>query len=288
MPFFGLRDSGEGLEGHFYDLKKDAKDHPTAWIRANTACSSSVSPTGAGRSPHQEQALQRHPYSKFFFFRRSRTPRLERPTRRRQWPRHLDRSIQGSFSATEDGTYRLVGFGDNVLIVRVVAPSSSTPPTMATPAATESWRRGEIPGETGRDSRLFRNWFTLRKSEVKSIDVLVGDEGGIYCAGFSSRSKASPTSRWQRPASAPAPLPGTPSANEKSALSKYPPGRVPQRPVISDPSRTPAACSANAVARFPSPMSPPPPARSREESWIFDWRSAPATRHGKPHGANAK
>jgi hypothetical protein len=130
---------------------------------------------------------------------------------------------KGSFAAPEDGTYRLVGFGDNVMIVRIGG-------ALALDASDHGYtgrRRepaGEVkfPAKNGRTPVFFGTWITLRKGEVKPIEVVVGDEGGIYCAGLFVQKRGQ---SYQQDANGIPRLPllfiGTPTVDQKAALTRY-------------------------------------------------------------------
>ena len=91
---------------------------------------------------------------------------------------------KGSFSSTETGTFRMVGWGDNVLIVKVgsnlVLDASDigyTGHKREAAGAVSFPKKGGTPMFHGQ-------WFELRAGESKNIDILLGDEGGIFCAGL--------------------------------------------------------------------------------------------------------
>jgi hypothetical protein len=226
IPFFGLRDSGDGLEGHFYDLKKDAANRPTgmdlgkygAFLKRFTGGSWSIS----GTKHHPSSTTL---YSKFFFFPAIKDTEAGKAYQAPDagpgiWIAHY----KGSFAAPEDGTYRLVGFGDNVLIVKLGG-------ALVLDASDHGYTgrhrepAGEVkfpPAKPGGTPIFFGNWITFRKGEVKPIEILVGDEGGIYCAGLFLQKQGEP---YKQAGNGLPQLPllfiGTPGANEKAALSKY-------------------------------------------------------------------
>jgi hypothetical protein len=224
VPFFGLR-TGDGLEGHFYDLKVDQRNRPTGmdlgkygiFLKRFTNGSWSVSGT-------KNRTSTATLYSKFFFFPAIRDTEAGKAYQTPDagpgmWIAHY----KGSFSAPEDGTWRLVGFGDNVLIVRIGG-------SIVLDASDHGYtgRRREQGGEVkfsakpGGTPIFFGTWISMRKGEVKPIDVLVGDEGGIYCAGLFIQKQGAP---YKQNNDGLPQLPllflGTPGAEEKAALAKY-------------------------------------------------------------------
>jgi hypothetical protein len=224
VPFFGLR-TGDGLEGHFYDLKLDEKKAPTGMDLAKYGAFLKRFTTGnwtlAGTKANPSSAAL---YSKFFFFPAIKDTEAGKAYQAPNagpgmWIAHY----KGSFSAPEDGTWRLVGFGDNVLIVRIggalVLDASDHGYT-----GRHREQAGEVkfPGKPGATPIFFGTWVTLRKGESKPIDILVGDEGGIYCAGLFIQKQGQPYNK-NRDGLPMLPLflLGPLGANEKAALSKY-------------------------------------------------------------------
>jgi hypothetical protein len=224
VPFFGLR-TGEGLEGHFYDLKRDQDNHPTgmdlgkygAFLKRFTNGSWSVS----GTKHFTSKATL---YSKFFFFPAIKDTEAGKAfqspeTGPGMWIAHYT----GSFRAPEDGTWRLVGFGDNVMIVRIggsiVLDASDHGYTGRHREQAGDVKFPEKPGTT---PVFFGTWFSLRKGDVRPIEVLVGDEGGIYCAGLFLQKQGQP---YEKDRNGIPHLPllflGTPSSAERQALLKY-------------------------------------------------------------------
>jgi hypothetical protein len=123
LPFFGLRDSGVGLEGSFSDFKKDpagsatgfTSEQYTTFVKRFTS-----SPTWAISSRFKHKDSSAKLYSKFFFFPsiqdREAGGAFQAPD---AGPGFWIAHYKGSFAAPEDGTYRLVGFGDNVLLASI-------------------------------------------------------------------------------------------------------------------------------------------------------------------------
>lgn len=236
VPFFGEPDSTQGLEGHFYDFKRDARDRPTGMDLGEYAALLKQFTAGAWKIPSRYKYRESDAtlYSKFFFFPAIKDTEAGNAFRASDggaglWIAHY----KGSFAAPEDGTYRLVGFGDNVMVVRIGG-------ALALDASDHGYtgRRREPAGEVRFPSKnggtpvFFGTWITLRKGEVKPIEIVVGDEGGIYCAGlFVQRQGQS----YQQDTNGIPRLPllfiGTPTADQKAALARYLPAESLEGPV---------------------------------------------------------
>jgi hypothetical protein len=226
VPFFGVPDSTQGLEGHFYDFKRDARNRLTGMDLGKYAALLKQFTDGAWKIPSRYKYRESDAtlYSKFFFFPAIKDTEAGNAFRAPDsgaglWMAHY----KGSFAAPEDGTYRLVGFGDNVMIVRIGG-------ALALDASDHGYtgrRRepaGEVkfPAKNGRTPVFFGTWITLRKGEVKPIEVVVGDEGGIYCAGLFVQKRGQ---SYQQDANGIPRLPllfiGTPTVDQKAALTGY-------------------------------------------------------------------
>jgi len=224
VPFFGVQ-SGDGLRGLFYDLKRDNQDKPTGMDLDKYGDFLKRFTNGAW----QINTVKHHDYptalyAKFFFFPAIRDTEAGAAFHAPDagpgmWVAHY----KGTFSASEDGTYRLVGFGDNVLIVRISgALALDASDHGYTGHSREQVGEVRFPAKSGPTPIFFGPWLTLRKGETKPIDILVGDEGGIFCAGLFIQMQDQTYS--QNAAGLPK-LPllfmGAPSPGEKAALGKY-------------------------------------------------------------------
>ena len=91
---------------------------------------------------------------------------------------------KGMFSSTETGSFRLVGWGDNVMIVKVGSNLVFDASDVGyTGHKREAAGGVSFPKKDG--TQMFHGqWLELRAGEAKNIDVLLGDEGGIFCAGL--------------------------------------------------------------------------------------------------------
>lgn len=89
----------------------------------------------------------------------------------------------GTITPTVSGTYRLVGWGDNVLIVglnnRIILDASDIGYT-----GDKRTRLGAVSFPKKPGTPLFEGeTFQLTEGQSMRLDILLGDEGGIYCAG---------------------------------------------------------------------------------------------------------
>lgn len=90
---------------------------------------------------------------------------------------------KGQVSAPEDGTYRFVGYADDMLAVAVnnktVLIGARDDMRMK-----EIWKSGENPGATAFNGNLeYGEWLPLKKDTPIDLDVLVGERpGGDFCA----------------------------------------------------------------------------------------------------------
>jgi hypothetical protein len=224
LPFFGVQ-SGDGLRGMFYDLKRDNHDKLTGMDLAKYGDFLKRFTNGAW----QINTVKHHDYptalyAKFFFFPAIKDTEAGAAFHAPDagpgiWVAHY----KGSFSASEDGTYRLVGFGDNVLIVRIsgaLALDASDHGYTGHPRVQVS--EVKFPAKSGTTPIFFGPWLTLRKGETKPIDIVVGDEGGIFCAGlFIQKQDQTYTQNADGLPKLPLFFIGAPSPGEKAALGKY-------------------------------------------------------------------
>lgn len=237
-PFFGVPDSMQGLKGRFYDFKSDSRNRLTGMDLGKYAALLKQFTSGGWTIPNRYKFRESAAtlYTKFFFFPAIKDTEAGKAFQAPDsgaglWIAHY----RGSFTAPEDGTYRLVGYGDNVMIVRIGG-------TLALDASDHGYtgRRREaagdvkFPGKPGGTPIFFGSWITLRKGESKPIEVIVGDEGGIFCAGLFLQKQGQPFACNE--AGIPR-LPlvflGAPSPAEKEALRQYLPAESLEGPYFS-------------------------------------------------------
>ena len=102
----------------------------------------------------------------------------------RSGPGHWLAVYHGRFSSSTSGSFRFVGFGDNVMIVQVNNH-------MVLDASDKNYsgqHREELgsikfPKKSG-TPLCGGEWFSLQGGEPKDISIAVGDEGGIFCSGL--------------------------------------------------------------------------------------------------------
>lgn len=185
-PFFGLRDSGAGLEGTFYDFKRMAKDRPVGRIPPFDQVVNRFTSGTWGPKSFKNYRSPVKLYGKTFLFPAIHDTEAGKAFQAPEtapggWLAHY----VGMIVPPEDGTYRFVGFGDNVMIVKLdsalVLDASDKGYTKRQREAAGGVKFSPKPGTT---PIFFGGWFTLRKGEAKRMEVAVGDEGGIFCAGL--------------------------------------------------------------------------------------------------------
>jgi hypothetical protein len=98
----------------------------------------------------------------------------------------------GSFTLDAPGEYRFVGFGDNVLIVRIngtiVLDASDRGFIKGSPDYVSPYRKrvGDaiLPGKDNGTPLYMGDSFIVEPGASIHIDIIIGDEGGIFCAGL--------------------------------------------------------------------------------------------------------
>jgi hypothetical protein len=184
-PFFGLRDSGAGLEGTFYDFKREAKDRSVDKVPPFDQIVDRFTTGAWGPKNFKNFQSPVKLYGKTFLFPAIRDTEAGKAFQAPEtapggWLAHY----VGMIVPPENGTYRFVGFGDNVMIVKLDT-------ALVLDASDKGYtkRRREAGGGIDFPAKkstpiFFGTWFTLRKGDPKRMEVVVGDEGGIFCAGL--------------------------------------------------------------------------------------------------------
>jgi len=225
IPFFGVP-TGIGLEGHFNDLKVDGQNKPTGLNLAKYAVLLKQFANGGWHIPsrYHYKASPTALYAKFFFY-----PAIKDTEAGKAFlapdagPGMWLAQYKGAMRALQAGTYRFVGFGDNVLFVKY---GSSLVLDASDHGYTGRHREqaGEVkfPAKSGSTPVFFGSWFTVTAGDEKPLEIAVGDEGGIFCAGLFIQKqgtdyKAGPNGVPQIPLF----FLGVPSDAEKAALGKY-------------------------------------------------------------------
>ena len=190
INFFGARTGGAGLSGTFYDYKMDQAYQPVKPMGNGEFAHvvHDVLPlTGAWHpdQPYRHFTSPAKLYGKYFFFPAIQDTEagasFQSP---RSGPGRWLAVYRGRFLSPVTGSFRFVGFGDNVMIVkvagRIVLDASDHGYTGMKREAL-----GNISFPAKGATPLFGgDWINLDTSEAKDIEVAVGDEGGIFCSGL--------------------------------------------------------------------------------------------------------
>jgi hypothetical protein len=196
MPLFGLRKQVPNtLEGIFYDYKKEQNgskinlgiNEYMQYMKQFTKGSWTVHPQpGHFTSPTKL-------YARFFLFPPILSTEAGKAFQSPDSEGGLWMALyKGEFSSDVGGSYRFVGFGDNAMIVksggRVVLDASDHGYV-----GLKRENAGHVTLAVGNVKLytpiFFGAWFELQKGQNRDISVLVGDEGGHFCAGLFIQKK---------------------------------------------------------------------------------------------------
>ncbi len=190
VSIFGFHGSGAGLEGTFYDYKMNQGYQPVKGVDTNLFATivRNVLPTSGTwhpEKPYPHFTSAAKLQSKYFMYPAIQDTEagaaFQSP---RSGPGCWLAVYRGTFSSPVTGTFRFVGFGDNVMVVKLenhnVLDASDHGYTGAKREAL-----GNIRFPSKDATPLFAGeWFQLTANEPKSINIAVGDEGGIFCSGL--------------------------------------------------------------------------------------------------------
>lgn len=194
---FGTPGGGAGLIGTFYDFKR-RRDGASSGIKAyDRATYTEILKGFVGGSVWRPAS--RHAYftsptrlasSAFFFPAIADTEAgkaFKSPeTGPGMWLAHYT----GRVTPSESGEFRLVGWGDNVMVVaidgRIVLDASDLP--YLNRSRDGSIGQVDFPAK-GNTPVFAGRWFRVLRGSSVRLDVLLGDEGGIYCAGIHLQRK---------------------------------------------------------------------------------------------------
>lgn len=190
-PFGMIDPKGEnGLVGAFYDFKRDEDGKPSG-VKANDRekATQIIKAFAKGKTwrvprsiPHYTSKTRLSTKTAFFpgvadteAGKAFQSPDSEAGL----WVAHYSATV----SCAEGGSWRFVGWGDNCLIVgvngNVKLDASDRGYTGAERTAIGS---ADLPGKPG--AALYEGeWFQLKPGAPVTIDILIGDEGGIFAAG---------------------------------------------------------------------------------------------------------
>jgi hypothetical protein len=187
VPFFGVRDKGKGLPGTLYDLKQ---------TRSRQDAKVDIKQYHATVEDFVHRNFSEGTFSRYF---RSANPiyapqifipildaqdgpkafGLEKEVKPSRWAI----LYQGKVRAPESGTFRFVGFADDIMVIRVdkklVLDGSLANVSGWKPVAnyTYDMRPGRVAG--------FRagEWFKVQAGQVIDLDILIGEQpGGLFYA----------------------------------------------------------------------------------------------------------
>lgn len=195
---FGSSNPESGLRGTFYDFKRDQSGRPTGLKKLDQGPYTQIIKDftkGRNWGPPRKYKHYTSPtvlYTSTIAFKG--IPDVEAgksfqapDTGPGLWLVHYT----GEVVAQDSGTFRMIGWGDNVLVVaidgKIVLDASDKGFT-----GEKSTRRGAInvPGKPG--AMLYEGSpFSLSQGRSYKIDVLIGDLGGIFSAGAMVMKKSS-------------------------------------------------------------------------------------------------
>jgi hypothetical protein len=193
-PFGGR--GGSGLVGTFYDFKRDSKGKSSGITSHNRPVFTEIVKDFTNSSRWAPPRKYKHFTSttrlvaKTFAFKGIPDHEAGKAFQCPEagagsWIAHYS----GTVKVTDPGTYRLVGWGDNCLVVgidgRVVLDASDigyTGETRTSLGAVTTPGKENCPVYHG-------EWFSLRSQDSVKLDVIVGDEGGIFAAGVMLEKK---------------------------------------------------------------------------------------------------
>ncbi|BCU78352.1 hypothetical protein [Luteolibacter sp. LG18] len=196
-PFGMLPDPKKaGLTGTFYDFKRDKDGKPTG-VKALDAATAAkiVKEFTKGRSwreprtiPHYTSPVRLSTRAAFFpgvpdteagkaFKAPDTAPGL--------WIAHYTANVTPS----QSGMFRFVGWGDNCLVVGVNGNVRLDASDHGyTGEKRESLGSANLKGKPG--AAVFAgDWFQIRAGQTVTVDILIGDEGGIFAAGVLLQAK---------------------------------------------------------------------------------------------------
>jgi hypothetical protein len=199
IPFFGLRGSGVGMIGEFYDGKRTQGGRPTPLAALNTTNNWEVAKKHYGSFISQfcsngfrlngdcYQSPTKLSIVSFYFHEMPDTEAgkafQDPETKPGLWLAHY----RGSVTPPESGKYRFVGFADNVLIVGVNG-SVNLDASWGYPFSGKKNGDdfGPSPSQMSpRSVPLYAGkWFEVIAGSRIQVDVILGDGGGLFEAGL--------------------------------------------------------------------------------------------------------
>lgn len=192
LTMFGAR-GGAGLTGTFYDLKRDKHGRGNGMVQNHDLYGQVLRGFTSGSNwqmpPHVNCYTGRSRLvAKAFIFPAIPDTEAgkafnEPATGAGMWLAHYSGSVTPSVS----GRYRFVGWGDNVLFVRLGSKTVLDASDLAYLGAADiRVNRGAPVSFPNKPNTplVAGSWFDVTAGKSIKMEVLIGDEGGIFCAGL--------------------------------------------------------------------------------------------------------
>ncbi len=191
LTMFGAR-GGAGLSGTFYDLKRDKEGKPTGVQQDRGLYNKVLKELTSGSVWKMPASVKCYVgksklVAKAFIFPAIQDTEAgkafgEPETGPGMWIAHYS----GTVKVPVSGKYRFVGWGVNLLAVRfgpkIVLDASDIGYLKS---ADNREARGNISFPRKNATPLLNGaWITMNAGSSVAMDVILGDEGGIYCAGL--------------------------------------------------------------------------------------------------------
>jgi len=180
---------GNGLTGKFYDFKRDKNGDPTGLAMNSNLFSEIIREFANG--PTWKPPGRKHFTSPttltgniFFFPAMQDTKAGEAFQAEGTGPGMWIAHYSGTIVPAVSGKFRLVGWGDNLLAVKIGTK------VVLDASDKQSLRLGQqrsggvsFPRKTAATPVFNGDWFNLRAGTPVTCDIMLGDAGGIFCAG---------------------------------------------------------------------------------------------------------
>jgi hypothetical protein len=255
VPFFGLRDSGDGtLEGTFYDFKrKETGENNGFQLNDFKQLLKTYSTSGNIPNVSHYFVAKTKLYSKYFLFPAIKDTEAPAAFQSPEsGPGSWIAVYRGNITMPDDGSYRFVGFGDNVMFVRTNGRLLLDASDLGY-SGRQRTGGGNVSFPAKNSTPIFfGSWFEARKGEIRPIEIAVGDEGGIFCAGLFIQKQGD---KYQQGANGIPQLPlftaGPLTDDEKKGLEKYLPADSLNGPVFQARSAPAKSIFNSALPNFP-------------------------------------
>ena len=241
LTMFGAR-GGAGLIGTFYDLKRDRNGKPSGVGKDRDTYTKIIKKFTSGPTWKMPASVNCYTgksklVAKAFIFPAIPDDEAgksfgEPNAGPGMWIAHYSGSVKSPVS----GKYRFVGWGDNLLAVHLGSQSvldASDINYLGSKSISQS--RGSVSFPKKGGTPVFAgSWFTLTAGSTMTIDVILGDEGGIFCAGLllEKEGERPDTGKHDIPA-LPIFLAGPLGIQEKRLYDNYVPNKALNGPVFN-------------------------------------------------------